>query len=246
MAYVYRHIRLDKNIPFYIGIGGDDIYKRANDRKFRNPHWLRIVKKTEYEIEILFDNISWPEACKKEIEFIALYGRSKDGGVLTNITKGGDGKLGIAPANAFAKGHIPWAKGRKLSQERIETLRLINTGRPAWNKGISPAQSSIEKGNKTKAEKGIQKGVNHPMYGTKMPDYVKEALRKANKEREPWNKGKRMSVIQMHTNGIVIKTFKSINQASEETGVMKGNISHCCKGTRNTAGGFLWKINGTP
>ena len=32
MAYVYRHIRLDKNEPFYIGIGKDDSgeYKRAN------------------------------------------------------------------------------------------------------------------------------------------------------------------------------------------------------------------------
>jgi hypothetical protein len=24
MAYIYRHIRLDKNEPFYIGIGSDD------------------------------------------------------------------------------------------------------------------------------------------------------------------------------------------------------------------------------
>ena len=32
MAYVYRHIRLDKNEPFYIGIGSDKTYKRANAR----------------------------------------------------------------------------------------------------------------------------------------------------------------------------------------------------------------------
>ena len=30
MAYVYRHIRLDKNEPFYIGIGSDKEYKRAD------------------------------------------------------------------------------------------------------------------------------------------------------------------------------------------------------------------------
>ena len=31
MAYLYRHIRLDKNEPFYIGIGSNELnnYKRA-------------------------------------------------------------------------------------------------------------------------------------------------------------------------------------------------------------------------
>jgi hypothetical protein len=29
MAYVYRHIRLDKNEPFYIGVGSDSNYSRA-------------------------------------------------------------------------------------------------------------------------------------------------------------------------------------------------------------------------
>jgi hypothetical protein len=29
MAYLYRHIRHDKNEPFYIGIGSDNNYKRS-------------------------------------------------------------------------------------------------------------------------------------------------------------------------------------------------------------------------
>ena len=33
MAYLYRHIREDKNEPFYIGIGSDSTYKRANQTK---------------------------------------------------------------------------------------------------------------------------------------------------------------------------------------------------------------------
>jgi hypothetical protein len=32
MAYLYRHIRLDKNEPFYIGIGSDKQYKRAYNK----------------------------------------------------------------------------------------------------------------------------------------------------------------------------------------------------------------------
>ena len=34
MAYLYRHIRLDKNKPFYVGIGDNDNnnYKRAHSK----------------------------------------------------------------------------------------------------------------------------------------------------------------------------------------------------------------------
>ena len=91
MAYVYRHIRLDKNEPFYIGIGSDEKYKRAYTSDSRNKIWKSITSKTNYEIEILFDNLSWEDACKKEIEFIALYKRKCDNGILANLSIGGDG-----------------------------------------------------------------------------------------------------------------------------------------------------------
>ena len=72
MAYVYRHIRLDKNEPFYIGIGSDVKYTRANELRIkrRNPLWNRIFCKTKIEVEIILDNLTWQDACKKEIEFI--------------------------------------------------------------------------------------------------------------------------------------------------------------------------------
>ena len=59
MAYLYRHIRKDLNIPFYIGIGSDDKYQRANSKTHRNSHWLYIVNKTDYEVEILLDEIEY-------------------------------------------------------------------------------------------------------------------------------------------------------------------------------------------
>jgi len=52
MAYVYRHIRLDKNEPFYIGIGKIDNYKRAYLKSIRNVIWKQIVNKTNYDIYI--------------------------------------------------------------------------------------------------------------------------------------------------------------------------------------------------
>ena len=90
---LYRHVRLDKNEIFYVGIA-----KRKN-RPYesgprRSSFWNKIVSKTKYEVEILFDNLSWSQAKEKEIEFIKLYGRKDlNTGTLVNMTDGGDGSL---------------------------------------------------------------------------------------------------------------------------------------------------------
>jgi len=91
MAYVYRHIRLDKNEPFYIGIATH--LKRAYDKKSRkNKIWQVIVAKSDYRIEILFDDLTREEALEKEKELILLYGRiTKGTGCLANMDDGGGG-----------------------------------------------------------------------------------------------------------------------------------------------------------
>lgn len=97
MAYVYRHIRLDKNEPFYIGIAKDEFKncERARSKYYRNKYWHNIVNKTPYEVEIMLENLSWEEACEKEIEFIKLHGRvDLKTGSLVNMTDGGDGFKG--------------------------------------------------------------------------------------------------------------------------------------------------------
>jgi hypothetical protein len=97
MAYVYRHIRLDKYEPFYIGIGGlgtFDDYRRAHFRYRKNSIWNKIIRKTPYKVEILLDNLSKEEALAKETEFIKLYGRRDiKTGPLCNLTDGGEGGI---------------------------------------------------------------------------------------------------------------------------------------------------------
>jgi hypothetical protein len=89
MSVVYRHIRLDKNEPFYIGIGKTE--KRAYNKHNRNRHWKSIIANTSYRVEILFDDLSWEKAIEKEIELIELYGRKDLGlGTLVNLTDGGE------------------------------------------------------------------------------------------------------------------------------------------------------------
>jgi len=146
MAYLYRHIRKDKNQPFYIGIGSDNNYARANDKKpkRRNSIWNSIFKKTEIEVEIVLDNLTWQEACKKEIEFIKLYGRlDLYTGILSNLTNGGDGTLGFAFTEERKKnlslrfsGEGNPMYGKKISQESIEKASLKKRGKTSWNKGL--------------------------------------------------------------------------------------------------------------
>ena len=100
MAYVYKHIRLDTNTIFYIGVGSDSGYYRANSKRSRNKHWLNVVNKIGYKVEIFIDNISFDLALKIEIELIDRYKLISEGGSLVNYTKGGQGQLGIRPLNA--------------------------------------------------------------------------------------------------------------------------------------------------
>lgn len=98
--YVYRHIRLDKNIPFYIGISEGkqsctfkQFHSRAFAKRNRNIIWKQIVNKTPYKIEIMFRSDSEEIILNKEKEFIKLYGRiDKKTGILANLTDGGEGR----------------------------------------------------------------------------------------------------------------------------------------------------------
>lgn len=167
MAYVYRHIRLDKNVPFYIGIGTDDKgkYSRALHKKSRNIYWKRIVSKTEYLTEIIIDDISIEEANKKEVEFIKLYGRSNLGkGALCNLTDGGDGIVGYKMSEETRLKMSKTRKGRKPSAESISKVAAALRGR----------KRPEEVGRKiSEIKKGKYLGVNNPFFGKTHSDEFK-------------------------------------------------------------------------
>jgi hypothetical protein len=119
MAVVYRHIRLDNRKPFYIGIGINE--RRAHSLKGRNKYWQRVVDKCGYEVQILFDDISYDDAKEKEKEFIALYGRYNiSKGLLCNLTDGGDGSIGYKPTEEALLKISETSKGRSKNREQIE------------------------------------------------------------------------------------------------------------------------------
>jgi predicted GIY-YIG superfamily endonuclease len=51
------------------------------------------------------------------------------------------------------------------------------------------------------------------------------------------------SVKQYTLDGKLVKEYECIRDASDETGINKGNISLCCNNKRKTTGGFIWKFS---
>ena len=146
MAYLYRHIRLDKNVPFYIGIGkSDSDFNRAYSHKNRNVYWNNIVNYTKYRVEIMLDDITWEQACEKEIEFIDLYKKNTENGTLCNISDGGDGGFLSKEINEKRKRTLT---GHIVSQETRNKIGLKSKGRKASDQTKSK-MSLVHKKNKT-------------------------------------------------------------------------------------------------
>lgn len=119
MATVYRHLRNDTGSPFYVGIGKTT--KRAYSKYARNDHWHKLVNKAGYSVDIIYEGISWEEACKVEQYLIGLYGRKDLGkGGLVNMTNGGDGVINSPEACMKISKALT---GKKQSEEHIENAK---------------------------------------------------------------------------------------------------------------------------
>ena len=153
-AYVYTHTRLDTNEIFYVGIGTQDNYKRASRVHNRTNYWNNIVKKCGWKVDIVYDNLTWEDACKIEVELIAKYGRVDLGtGTLVNLTAGGEGTLKRITTPETRLKMSKSKKGRKYSEEHKAKTRnsmlgknckkIINTETGEVFKSVEEAANSI-------------------------------------------------------------------------------------------------------
>lgn len=233
MAYVYTYTRLDKNEIFYVGIGSDSKYKRAKNLSLRTDYFKKIINKSEYKLDIVFDDLTWEEACLREIELIALYGRKDLGiGTLINFTDGGEGRKGsqnrITPTYQIdLEGNIikEWINIETICNElniHRQSLYAVLNGK-VWT-----CRDFIwvykEKYNKT---------------------YVQEIVFKINKNKERVKNGLRKSgkIYQYDLDNNFINEFSSIKEASLKTNTRYSCICCCVNNInkRKIANNFIWK-----
>ena len=180
MAYVYRHIRLDKNQPCYIGIAKEDngVYRRANEIKVgRNPLHQNIINKTTILVEIVLDELTWEAACQKEKELIKLYGRKDQGtGILCNLTDGGEGTVNRIYSNQANLDRSNKLKGSVFSEETLAKMKVSRN-----------ARTDSQKGYKRSEETKLKNRQSH--LGKRDSLETRQKKSESAKGKTPWNKG---------------------------------------------------------
>lgn len=132
MAIVYQHIRKDTGEVFYVGIGKNK--ERAYRKSDRNRYWKNVVKKHDYIVEIIYNDLTWELACQMERYLISSYGRrDQKKGNLVNLTDGGEGVLNISEEtrkikSEKSKGNKSFS-GRKHTEEHKKKMSEMFKGR---------------------------------------------------------------------------------------------------------------------
>ena len=182
--YVYAYLRKSNGLPYYIGKG-------KGNRMFNKHHNNIPVPKDKSKIIKLIDNLPENDALAIEITFIFLLGKKHEGGILYNISSGGEGTSGMTHTKESRRKMSESRKGKKRkphSEETKEKLRKANIGRKATpdhrrkmsesHKGLKQSKSTIKKRvskltGKTRSTvikdkfKEINTGSGNPAYGKK-------------------------------------------------------------------------------
>lgn len=225
MPHIYRHIRLDKNEPFYVGIGLDDIPKRAYEtKKRRSQWWNNIVNKYGYSVDILFENVTIDFAKEKEKEFISLYGRIDLGtGTLCNQTNGGDGMNGW---KANAENKINMSKAAKIRGTAMLNTPEIIEKRANSMRGKKRTPIQCER--LAAWQRGIPKSKEFKENMSKSIMLNSELIEK--RKNQP-----NCKKVLCLDNGVI---YRSGAEAGRQLNIERSAISMCCLGKRDNAKGL--------
>jgi len=133
-CYLYFHINPLFNHIFYVGIGykydKNNKPSRAYSKCNRNKFWHNTVKKYGYIVDIVETDLTWEDACIKEIFYIHRIGRRDlKTGTLVNMTNGGDGNINPSQETRKKIGDAQRKrKGYKMSPTAIQNQIKGKTG----------------------------------------------------------------------------------------------------------------------
>ena len=240
MAYLYRHIRTDKNIPFYVGIGSDEDFSRAHNKHRRSQKWFNIVAKTDYSVHIVLMDITLEEAKIKEVEFIKLYGRSDKGeGTLCNLTDGGEGNPGRIVSDEVRRKQSIRLTGMKMSEEFKQKRREYMTGRKMSIEAIEKTRQWLI--------------ANHPMRGKKMSEEARRNISEGHKglmigDKNPnWGKfGGDSPLAKKVMCTETGKIWDSVKDVAKTLGIPYSTITNQLNGQKKNKTTLIYITNGIP
>lgn len=198
---------------------------RLSEKRGRNVIWKQITNKTKYEVEILLDNLTWEDACKKEIEFINLYGRiDKKTGTLANLTDGGEAMNGL------------WNKGKKRTEETKAKLREAAKHKPPRSKE-SIAKSAAGLRGKPKSEEHRRK-LSEYFKGKSNGSWTEEHKRKT----EQYWLSIYEPIGQYDKNNNLIKVWYNRRYIYKELNANAACMTECLKNYNRTHKGYKWAL----
>jgi len=233
---VYFHTNMDNN-KVYVGITSQSLANRwGKDGKkylekkqngdFVQPKFARAILAhgwDKFTHTIFADGLSHKDACRMEMALIALYDSINNG---YNITKGGEGTIGIVVSEEERKCRSEKFKGKRMSPETefkightftpemLQKMSEAKKGKPSWNKGI----------------KGYNAGEDNVM---KRPE-VRAKFKGVKNARAK-------KVIQLDMEGNFIREWDYMTQVQEELSFNVANLAACCRGRIKSAYGYKWK-----
>lgn len=222
---VYKHTF--PNGKVYIGITFRDVKKRwGNGNNYKNNRYIdNAIKKYGWDNikhEVLFDGLSKEDAEKKEIELIQHY-KSNNQEYGYNITNGGKhiGMFSLQTKEKMRQAQL----GKKMSNETKNKIRVAEQGKKL-------SLETIEKIKATKKKNGVSQLVKEKSSINGKKCWKLNVV-------NAWEK-RRKAVKQISKDGLFIKEWKSMTDASKELDINVVDICYCCKGKLKTAGGYIW------
>jgi hypothetical protein len=228
MFYVYALVDPITSGPFYIGKGHgkrcQQHLKESYDRSDNKRKWHRIdlirSQGSEPLIEILMQTESEHEALAREKALIAHWGRIgfEEGGILTNLTKGGDGVSGYKHTEDTKQlASRPKGKPSEETKQKISAStkgrtfnansrrKMSESAKNAWKNGreVSPNSIAAIVGRKKTEEEKAK--IRSKLKGRVVPDDERQRMLankpemtaeirskiSATKKGKPWSEARR-------------------------------------------------------
>lgn len=216
---IYKHTNIINN-KVYIGqtcqVNNPEVRWRNGNGYFHQPKFYRAIKKYGWKAfthEVLEYCETQEQANIRECFWIATY---------NSIDDGYNSSLGGSTPQYFCKAVYQLDNNKNI-------LNIFSSTREAERfTGIS--QANISK---------CCLGLVHSA-GDYWWCYPKDYETFIVKKKGP-SKGQCLVVLQLDLTENIIAEFKSLTEAEKITGIAHQNISKCCKGQLNTAGGYKWR-----